>query len=79
MDKIKRLFKTKGTKHGAYSVGVTAAVVAIVVVLNLIVGQLPEKYRSIDVSNIKIYEISDTSKTLLKKSEPENNDESAGK
>ena len=66
MDKIKRLFKTKGTKHGAYSVGVTAAVVAIVVVLNLIVGQLPEKYRSIDVSNIKIYEISDTSKTLLK-------------
>ncbi len=21
MDKIKRLFKTKGTKHGAYSVG----------------------------------------------------------
>lgn len=66
MDKIKRLFKTKGTKHGAYSVGVTAAVVAIVVVLNLIVGQLPEKYRSIDVSNTKIYEISDTSKTLLK-------------
>ena len=39
---------------------------AIVVVLNLIVGQLPEKYRSIDVSNTKIYEISDTSKTLLK-------------
>ena len=66
MDKIKRLFKTKGTKHGAYSVGVTAAVVAIVVVLNLIIGQLPEKYRSIDVSNTKIYEISDTSKTLLK-------------
>ena len=66
MDKIKRLFKTKGTKHGAYSVGVTAAVVAIVLVLNLIVGQLPEKYRSIDVSNTKIYEISDTSKTLLK-------------
>ena len=66
MDKIKRLFKTTGTKHGAYSVGVTAAVVAIVVVLNLIVGQLPEKYRNIDVSSTKIYEISDTSKTLLK-------------
>lgn len=66
MDKINRLFKTTRTKHGAYSVGVTAAVVAIVVVLNLIVGQLPEKYRNIDVSSTKIYEISDTSKLLLK-------------
>ena len=67
MEKIKTLFKTAGMKHGAYSVGITAIVVAIVVVLNLIVGQLPEKYRNIDVSSTKIYEITDTSKELLKK------------
>lgn len=66
MEKIKTLFKTTGTRHGAYSVGMTAVVVAIVVVLNLIVGQLPEKYRNVDVSSTKIYEITDTSKDLLK-------------
>lgn len=67
MKKIKTLFKTAGTKHGAYSVGLTAVVAAIVVVLNLIVGQLPEKYRNIDVSSTKIYEITDTSRNMLKK------------
>lgn len=66
MEKIRALFKTTGTKQGAYSVGVTAVVVAIVIVLNLIVGQLPEKYRNIDVSSTKIYEITDTSKEMLK-------------
>ena len=66
VQKIKTLFKTTGTRHGAYSVGMTAVIVAIVVVLNLIVGQLPEKYRNIDVSSTKIYEITDTSKELLK-------------
>lgn len=65
MEKIKRLFKTAKTKHGVYSMGVTAVVVAIVVVLNLIIGQLPEKYRNIDVSSTRIYEITDTSKKML--------------
>ncbi|MEZ3467017.1 MAG: GldG family protein [Schaedlerella sp.] len=66
MEKMKRLFHTTGTAHGMYSVGLTAVVVAIVVVVNLIFGQLPEKYRSIDVSNSKIYEITDTSREFLK-------------
>ncbi len=66
MEKMKRLFHTTGTTHGMYSVGLTAVVIAIVVVLNLIVGQLPEKYRNIDVSNTKIYEITDTSIDYLK-------------
>lgn len=66
MQKIKNIFKTAGTKNGTFSVGMTVIVIAIVVVLNLIFGQLPEKYRNIDVSSTKIYEITDTSKTLLK-------------
>lgn len=65
MEKIKKLFQTAGTKHGTYSVGMTAIVIAIVVVVNLIVGQLPEKYRNVDVSSTKIYEITDVTKELL--------------
>ena len=45
MEKMKRLFHTTGTAHGIYSVGLTAVVVAIVVVVILFFGQLPEKYR----------------------------------
>ena len=66
MEKIKKLFQTTGTKQGSFSIGVTAVVIAIVVVANMIIGQLSEKYRNIDVSSTKIYEISDTSKDLLK-------------
>lgn len=66
MEKIKKLFQTTGTKQDSFSIGVTAIVIAIVVVANMIIGQLPEKYRNIDVSSTKIYEISDTSKDLLK-------------
>lgn len=66
MEKMKRLFHTTGTTHGMYSVGLTAVVIAIVVVVNLIVGQIPEQYRNIDVSNTKIYEITDTTRDFLK-------------
>lgn len=66
MEKLKKLFKTTGTRNGSFSVGMTVVVIAIVVVVNMILGQLPEKYRNIDVSSTKIYEITDTSKELLK-------------
>lgn len=66
MQKIKNLFKTAGTKNGTFSVGLTIMVVAIVAVVNLIFGQIPEKYRNIDVSSTRIYEITDTSRELLK-------------
>lgn len=60
-----RLFRSAGTRSGAYSVGLTAVVIAIVIVFNLLIGQIPEAYRNIDVSSTKIYEISDTSRELL--------------
>lgn len=63
MQKIKSIFKTTGTKNGTYSVGLTVIVIAIVVVANLIFGQIPEKYKNIDVSSTKIYDITDTSKS----------------
>ena len=44
----------------------TVLVIAIIVILNLLAGQIPEKYRNLDVSSTKIYEISKTSQKLLK-------------
>ena len=65
MKNIRNLFYTAGTRHGSYSVGLTVLVIAAVIVFNLIVGQIPEAYRNLDVSSTKIYDISDTTTELL--------------
>lgn len=52
-------------KRNTYNAGMTALVLAIVIVVNLIVGQIPEQYRNLDVSSTKLYEISDTSTEFL--------------
>ena len=62
---IKNIFHTTGTRRGAYSVGLTVLVLAVVIVFNLAVGQIPEAFRNIDVSSTKIYDISDTTTDLL--------------
>lgn len=49
----------------------TAVFLAITVVINLIACQIPEKFRKIDVSNTKIYEISDTTEDFLKEMDKE--------
>ena len=66
MQKIKNLFRSSESRNGSYSVGITALVIAIFVNVNLIAGQITEKYKNLDVSSTKIYEISKTSKKLLK-------------
>lgn len=65
MQKIKNLFRSSESRNGSYSVGITALVIVIIVVVNLIAGQIPEKYKNLDVSSTKIYDISKTSKKLL--------------
>ena len=66
MEKLKNLFRTKNTKKGSYSIAVTAVVIAIIFVLNLFVRRLPENIRQIDISDTSIYEISSTTKKLVK-------------
>ena len=66
MDKIKQLFQTKDSRRGSYSIAVTAVVIGIVILFNLLVAQLPQKIRQIDISDTNIYEISSTSQKLLK-------------
>lgn len=63
--KAGRIFGTAGTKNGVYSVGLTVIVLAVVIVFNLIIGQIPEAYRNIDVSSTKIYDVSDTTREFL--------------
>lgn len=64
--KLKETFFSVSSRYGSYSLGMIALVVAIVIVANLIVGQLPETMRSVDLSDNKIYEITDVSRRLVK-------------
>lgn len=56
----------KSLKNGSYSMALTAIVVAVLVVLNLIVSQIPEKYTQIDVSSQKLYTISEETEAYVK-------------
>lgn len=64
--KFRETFFSVSSRYGSYSLGAIALVVAIVIVANLIVGQLPENVRSVDLSDNKIYEITDVSRKLVK-------------
>lgn len=66
-EKMKELSKInrKMLKNGSYSILSTLLVLAVVIVINLIVGEIPEEYTQIDVSTQKLYTISDTTKEFL--------------
>jgi ABC-2 type transport system permease protein len=56
----------KTLKNGSYSLGMTAIVIAIVVIVNLLVAEIPSSARQIDVSEQKLYTISADTKKVLK-------------
>ena len=51
---------------GAYSTGMIAIVVAIVAVVNVILGELPSTWTSIDMTAEKLYSLTDQTKEYLK-------------
>ena len=61
---VKRLSKGS-SRRGTYAAAVSVIVVAIVVFLNLIIGQLPSNVLAFDISDNSLYEISYTSEQLL--------------
>lgn len=63
---LKRIFKSTASVNGTFSVGAIVLVLCIVVAVNLVAGQLPESVKNIDITDNKIYEISDTSKKIIK-------------
>lgn len=61
----RKFFHSKRFRHGSYTTLMSAAVVAIVLSVNLIAGQLPSAARNIDLSSQKLYTIGDETKALL--------------
>lgn len=66
MKKIKEMFRSAQSRYGTYSTLLVVLVIGIVVVANMIAGQLPDKWKNIDVSEQHLYEITDQSQKLLK-------------
>ena len=64
-------FNKKYIKNGSYSMGITAIFLVIVVVFNLIVGEIPTKYTQIDVSREQLYSIGEETKEMLQDLEKE--------
>lgn len=67
----KRRKNKKVLRHGSYSMAVTGIVIASVVVLNLVVQELPSKFREIDLSSQKLYTIGEQTGKILKKLDKE--------
>lgn len=55
----------KNLRAGAYSTGMIAIAVAIVVIVNLIMGELPSTWTSIDLTFEKLYSLTETSKEFI--------------
>lgn len=64
---IKKSFTNMNFRKGTYSAGISAIVIAIVVVINMLAGQLPENIKTIDLSNQKYYTVGKTTKNVIKK------------
>lgn len=62
---IKASFGTKSFRVGGYSVVVAAALIAIVVIVNLFVNALPETYTKIDASSNELYSISEETESIV--------------
>lgn len=57
---------SKTLSLGAYSTGMIAAAVAIVAVINLVLGELPVSWTSIDMTSQKLYSLTDQTKEYVK-------------
>ena len=70
MEKRKTIFQRKQLnkkylKNGSYSIAITAIFVVMVVIVNLMAGELPSKYTQIDVSEEKLYSIGSQTEEIL--------------
>lgn len=66
MKKIKEMFCSAQSRYGSYSTLLIAFVIGIVLVANIFAGQLPDKWKNIDVSEQHLYEITEQSRKLLR-------------
>lgn len=59
------MFNTKNVKFGAYSAALIAIVIAIILVINMVAGALPDSINSVDLTANGLYSISDESREVL--------------
>lgn len=62
---VKQSLHAAGFRHGSYSAGMTAIVLAILIVVNMLVGLLPTSTRMLDLTSNSLFEIGDTTKTAM--------------
>ncbi|MDO4339702.1 MAG: GldG family protein [Eubacteriales bacterium] len=55
----------KYLKNGSYSIMISAIFIIIIIVINLIIGELPAKYTQVDISGEQLYSIGDETKAVL--------------
>ena len=60
----KKMNKT-ALKYGSISMGVTAVVIALVIVFNLVIAELPAKWTKIDTSKTGVLTFTDETKQYL--------------
>ena len=64
---LRRRQMARTTKLGSYTFAVCAILLAVIVVINLLVGLIPSKMTVFDTSANKLYTVSDASKKFLGK------------
>ena len=65
VEDIKAIVHKKGFKIGTYTAGATAIVLAILVVINLLVSTLPEKFTEFDLSGSDLYDLAEQTETVV--------------
>lgn len=66
MKKLKYFFTSGASYHGTVAAVITAVVIALVIIFNLIVGQMPTNIMQFDISGDEFYSVSDLSKEYIK-------------
>ena len=62
---LREMLGTTRMRYGSYSATVTVVVLAIVIVLNLIVSNLPTRFTEIDTSDSSYYSIGDLTRSIV--------------
>ena len=65
LESLKKSFDTKNVRFGSYSTALIVIVIAIAVAFNFVIGQIPEKFTSFDMTPGKLYTIGEKTKQLL--------------
>lgn len=67
LKKNKKVKSGKSLRNGGYSMGLTAIVLVLLIVVNVIVESLPANLRMFDISPTQVFTLSDTTKGVISK------------